>query len=424
MRMSLIIKCILVLLFVYPLQAQNQWIKATFPSNEDLSVVQFSSPEIGWVLGYENVYKTEDGGETWLVVDSVAGSIWKGLYAIDDNTVVYFDYSIGIRRTTDGGNNWTTVNSIVEGIETFSFINPQLGFASGGECVYKTIDKGKTWERISQFRPGGNIWDLTKVSFLNSNVGWGASYDGKIFKTTDGGGNWITQDITASTLFGEYGVPLRDLQFTTADSGWAVGGISGNSLILRTINGGENWDLIDTKNITITSIRDICMLNSQIGWFTGSNNGPSYVAKTTDGGITWSDETPDNLQVYGFESISMINDSVGHLVGDDGTYYRTIKQITTDVVNDNLTTQFALSQNYPNPFNPSTTISFALPKATNVKIILYNGIGEKLKLIEEKNYSSGKHELNFTANDLPSGIYYYSLQTKDHFESKKMVLLK
>lgn len=85
---------------------------------------------------------------------------------------------------------------------------------------------------------------------------------------------------------------------------------------------------------------------------------------------------------------------------------------------------FELFQNYPNPFNPSTTIKFGLPTDSNVLLEVYNLIGEKVTTIINKELNAGYHEIDFTTNELSSGIYLYKI-TADNFTAvKKFVLLR
>ncbi|MEJ2054422.1 MAG: carbohydrate-binding protein, partial [Calditrichaceae bacterium] len=85
---------------------------------------------------------------------------------------------------------------------------------------------------------------------------------------------------------------------------------------------------------------------------------------------------------------------------------------------------YELSQNYPNPFNPLTKINFFLPKAGNVELTLYNQLGEKVSIIARGEYSAGSHEIEFVAENLASGIYYYKLKAGSFSRIKKMVLIK
>ena len=86
--------------------------------------------------------------------------------------------------------------------------------------------------------------------------------------------------------------------------------------------------------------------------------------------------------------------------------------------------QFRLWQNYPNPFNPSTKIKFALPRPENVKIEVYNLIGQKVKTLLNQHMPAGFHEVEFNGQNLFSGIYWYSIEAGRFQDVKKMILLK
>jgi len=114
------------------------------------------------------------------------------------------------------------------------------------------------------------------------------------------------------------------------------------------------------------------------------------------------------------------------------TYYR-IKVISSDgkinysgvyTYNRNKISNFQLNQNYPNPFNPTTIISYYLPISTNVKLKIYNSLGEEIKVLVDNFQNKGYYEIEFNANNLSSGIYFYALETPNKIISKKMLLLK
>ena len=85
---------------------------------------------------------------------------------------------------------------------------------------------------------------------------------------------------------------------------------------------------------------------------------------------------------------------------------------------------FQLDQNYPNPFNPSTLISYTLPKAGDVRVVVTNSLGQEVALVSEGYQQAGRHVKEFKANNLSTGIYYYTLITETGRISKKMMLLK
>jgi ligand-binding sensor domain-containing protein len=87
-------------------------------------------------------------------------------------------------------------------------------------------------------------------------------------------------------------------------------------------------------------------------------------------------------------------------------------------------TEYALYQNYPNPFNPSTTIEFDIPERTNVKLVIYDILGREVETLIDKELEPGKYKINFTATNLPSGVYFYRLKTPKFTKTNKMLLIK
>jgi len=87
--------------------------------------------------------------------------------------------------------------------------------------------------------------------------------------------------------------------------------------------------------------------------------------------------------------------------------------------------EFGLSQNYPNPFNPSTTISYALPKASDVSIDVFNILGKRVASLVNQRKSAGNYSAQFQASNLSSGVYFYTLRVNGKvLKSQKMLLIK
>lgn len=105
--------------------------------------------------------------------------------------------------------------------------------------------------------------------------------------------------------------------------------------------------------------------------------------------------------------------------------------ITTAIGDKELNlTDFRLDQNFPNPFNPSTMISFSIPVESSVTLQVFNSIGEVVALLTEGMRAAGRHSLNFNAEKMVSGVYFYKLTaqpsngTIGFSEIKKLILLK
>jgi hypothetical protein len=90
----------------------------------------------------------------------------------------------------------------------------------------------------------------------------------------------------------------------------------------------------------------------------------------------------------------------------------------------NTLSSYKLSQNYPNPFNPSTTIRYNLPQSSYVTIEVYNITGQKIQTLLNDKMAAGSHQIEFNAQNLSSGVYFYRIEAGEFQDVKKMILIK
>jgi hypothetical protein len=129
-------------------------------------------------------------------------------------------------------------------------------------------------------------------------------------------------------------------------------------------------------------------------------------------------ESEDTLKMwYSGSDNDLINTRIG---------YATSPKVA-DGINDShydFPKGFALSQNYPNPFNPTTTIEFDLPKTSDVIIDVYNIAGQKIQTLLNEKMVAGNHQVDFNAENLSSGVYFYRIEAGEFVDVKKMILIK
>jgi hypothetical protein len=126
---------------------------------------------------------------------------------------------------------------------------------------------------------------------------------------------------------------------------------------------------------------------------------------------------------YSFTDQNLSNDKYSYRLKQidfDGTFEYSDEVEVIVVSLDN----YSLVNNYPNPFNPSTKIGYYLKDRTDVKVSIMNSLGEEIAILTNEIQEQGFHELEFNDADLSSGIYFYSLQTRNYTETKKMILMK
>ncbi len=130
----------------------------------------------------------------------------------------------------------------------------------------------------------------------------------------------------------------------------------------------------------------------------------------------------NNQQVQNFQ-FEIMGDPQS-LIFDPGNWILKTLQGVTEVDDPSIPNKFALEQNYPNPFNPSTKIKFTIPFTSSVTLKIYDVLGNEITTLLNGQIPAGRYEVDFSAEDLTSGIYFYTLTTENFIDTKKMILIK
>ena len=125
-----------------------------------------------------------------------------------------------------------------------------------------------------------------------------------------------------------------------------------------------------------------------------------------------------NDSTYIFENSEMTLPPWGYRVFEFGS------GIILEQNDEILMNGFTLSQNYPNPFNPMTKIKYSIPQSSNVLIKVFGFLGNEIKTLVDEYKNAGVYEVDFNANNLSSGIYFYRMVSGRYSETNKMILLK
>ncbi len=448
------------------------WFQQTSPTTNSLFSCKFVNANTGWISGSGGVMlKTTNGGTLWVSQTSGSGVDLWALYFIDANTGFCGNTNGQIIKTTNSGSNWvlqTTTSGTIP--SNFHFININTGYYAGilnsvNGGVYKTTNSGTSWTILST----GTIPTAEDVFFLNESTGWVCGQSGTIIKTTNGGNNWTNQSSGTS-------LNIFEIYFADQNTGWVVAGDAGNpsnGLILKTTNSGLNW----YTQLTATGLYSINFNNNDIGVAVGKGGkiyktttsgellplAPTLISpsnNSTNVGLTptlfWntvSGATSYKVLVSSMLTFGNVIDSATVTTNQRtipsgklnvaATYYWKVlannqygsspwseawnfSTVITSIVKTELEIpkSFAVSQNYPNPFNPATSIKFAIPKFSSVKITIFDIAGKELETIINEKLQAGTYQIEWNASKYSSGIYFYKIQTDNNTETKRMTLIK
>ncbi len=410
-----------------------------------------NSPGGNWSNGtFTGVNGTKENDKEWAAINSANNYIYLSWAQFDEHgsTNPQDSSEIQLSRSTDGGINWSVPLRI----------SNRNGNALGGNY--------SAHAPMPAIGPDNEVY----VTWMGPE---GLMFD----KSVDGGQSWLGSDINVTgfhinwLIFNIPGVQ-RAPGFPVINCDLSAGAYNGNIYIcwtdqrsgyndtdvwiVKSSDGGTSWS---------TPIRvndDDPGKHQFFAWMTidqatgylyfvfydrrnHSNNFTDvYMAVSQDGGNTFT-----NFKISDNPFEPTILDFLGDYIGVSAAN-NIVRPVWTRVDNHQLSIwtalvdnpvavedqsiqlapiDFVLYQNYPNPFNPSTRIKYSIPINTklethNVSLKIYDVLGKEVSILINEDKQSGNYEVEFHAANLPSGIYFYRLQTGNYVETKSMVLLR
>jgi photosystem II stability/assembly factor-like uncharacterized protein len=438
---------IFIVALAFPHNPAGNWYQQFLPNlnNRPISDITFIDSLNGFAItgdgtvGDTNyILKTTNRGDNWSIVFTVYRDLSRVVFINQTTGFVCGGYNASCSymiKTTNGGLNWFNVNvPCILYISDMAVLNEDTiwivddNSIDGG--VYRTTDSGASWQ--NQFS-GGNQ-NPSKVYFFNGSLGFIAKNTTTAYvrRTSDGGASWSVN---------VNGEGFRDMYFADANTGWRSWGNN----MYKTTNGGLNWILqvLPYGGIIVTTgAEEFTNINRDTIWGVGGwvqypnfqSRGLLY--RTTNGGDIWKFQVPDTtINIFRYLNTKFVNRLNGWAYGGptgihttnggDTAFYLGIQQISSNIPKD-----FTLKQNYPNPFNPRTVIPFSIKKSANVKLIAYDITGREVQKMVDSKLTAGEYEVDFMGKFTSSGVYLYRMEIIDEksnqlfTETKKMILLK
>jgi len=378
------------------------------------------------VTAWGGTFSSSDLGITWSRMEPSIFNDGGGFqtFATNKHGIIFAGASGHIYRSTNGGVDW---DILLVGLPpyaqilTIDFDTLGAVYASGYYGVYKSTDDGNSWSNLtSSLSPSviaAKLYVASNDILLVSTFSWLSEIDyiHNIFRSSDHGNSWTLIKDGLGLIVDGPGVGSLAIS-PDGDFYVSVSASSPPTALFRSTNFGDSWFRVNfDSSIGISQM----VINSEGKVFLGGNG----VYRSTDKGNTWTTVVA-GLRKAIVSSLALSNS--GYLfAGTINGVYRSTERTTpvTESVT-NIPMSHSLKQNYPNPFNPNTTIEFDLAHSEDVSLTVFDLLGCRVSTLLSGHLHAGTHKVNWTPNDLPSGIYFYQLRGGHYVNTRKLLLLR
>ena len=381
----------------------------------EVNSIAGSGPNIYAVLEYDSLYSSTDNGTTWTADTSLhTGGIISSTVIGQE---VYAMTHSGIFISSDNGKTWNTINGGV-----MDSIYPSLLVQSGSNLisatqergrVFLSSDNGTTWDNVGQ-----NLPELASLTVSGSNVVAGSQSG--IYISTDNGETWTNVTDTlininalatvGSDIFaGRYRWPYPLLSPPSPPGG-----------VFRSTDGGSTWAPFSSGIPFDPQVYAVAAHGGNI--FAGSEPGLYFSTITGNNWVNIGQGLPEGkiMSLYVNDSSVFVGTEISGIWWAPLSALTGVKQLTAMTI----PTSFQLKQNFPNPFNPSTTISYQLSEASNVKLNVYDILGRQVAALIDGKQNPGNYKVRFDASKMASGVYFYRFEVKNYAATRKMAVIK
>ena len=312
-------------------------------------------------------------------------------------------------RSTDGGASWSPANNGMRdmGVYALARLDTDL-FAGADNGIYRSTDAGGSWELMSG---QATLNDIQSFLVVSGTV-YAGTYGAGVYMSTDRGGSWSASDS---------GLGMAIVSTLAAAGNDLFAGTLFNG-VYRSTDGGASWQAVNAGlgNLMVYAL-EVADSNMYAATFDGVYN-------STDYGNSWkglpTDSANVDIRALAISGLELIAGAV-----DAGVWKLPLPGGVNGVrQGGQRPVKFSLRQNYPNPFNPTTTIVYEVASAGYTTLRVYDILGAEVATLVNRMDAPGTKTIIFDASALPSGAYYYRLQSmmsgKSVLETKKMILLK
>jgi photosystem II stability/assembly factor-like uncharacterized protein len=394
--------------------ASAQWVHTNGPAGVDIRCLALSGPDLFAGTYGSGVYLSTNKGTTWTPLRTdLPPYKYINCLAVDGENV-YAGTVSGVFVSSNNGANWSATTGVT-GIDIHAFAVSGVNVFAGtwDYGAFLSTDHGRNWTAVNAGLPT-DLLTVHSLASTGTTVFAGTEFG--VFVSTNNGTKWIA---ACSGLTNSFILSL-------AVSGTNLFAGTYEGVFLSTDHGGS-WDQVNA-GFPLDIHGDYPLVHalavSGMNVFAGTDGDGVFLS--TDNGTSW------NAVNNGLQNKYILNlavDDTNLYTGNNssGVWLRPLSEMIMTSVSGpfcELPAMFGLRQNYPNPFNPTTAISFQLPVASHVTLVVCDLLGRKVAVLVNGKRDAGVHEVMFDGSNFASGVYLYRLQAGDFVQSKKLLLLR
>ncbi len=356
------------------------------------------------------LYRSRDLGRSWDALPIDRSSWFKGP-VLAGHFLFALSSSRGMLRSSDEGSTWNEMNNGLPPADSSGFYEYWGPYSDGEGDVF--VYNGN-WSQLFVTTDSGSSWHSSSVEppdlvvFVSDRKGLIYAGGNGLYKSSDRGSTWqrSSDGLFDSTVYG-----------LAVDSQGLIYASTYHYRIFRSSDGGNSWQFI--AQLDTTSTGSSVLLAAPDGkLYLGAEFLVGWVFVSSDKGRTW-DTINSGLPPYSVDNFALTSD--GYLFLANGFIYRLNQQLLA-VHTALQSPESNLIANSPNPFHESTTISFTLPSASYISLNLFDATGREVTRIASGYFSAGAHDVSFTRGNLPAGTYFYRLIANGSEKTKAMVV--
>ncbi len=393
----------------YSTNSGTNWLRTNALLSNSVKSLAFSNSNLYAASYLGEVCKSSNNGINWSVANSGLTLKHSQALAVSGNNIYTGTEGDGIYLSTNDGTSWKPMNNGLtqQNINCLNIFVSNM-FAGTTSGAFHSINNGSLWNSIGLIGRSINCFYASGT---------------KVFAATDSG-MYLSSNTGLSWTAVNNGLTNLNVLSVIIYGSNVFAGTKGNS-VFKSTDDGATW-ISSSSGLIEPNV--YCFEANGKNLFAGTS---SIVFLSTDNGASWLQRREGipggSILHVGTMCMSPTYLFMGCFDFYEGIWRRPLSDFTgIQNISNEIPEKYSLSQNHPNPFNPTTKINYELRTTNYVTLKVFDISGKEITTLIDQRQNAGTYQVTFNSSEynLPSGIYFYRMETGSFKDTKKMVIVK